>query len=152
MCVCACARVCARACVCVDLCHSGRIRGRVNAHIICYVCGPHTHVIRDYKSSNPRVNIGLALLLYVCVAHTHEPNPKVRDDSGSDSMKTNSLFIFPSPLHLSFEESQRPPEKGLIFPFHFPPNSSETSIIASSPLNSHRNQKIIRLCDPTLLQ
>ena len=43
--------------------------------IICYVRGPHTHIIRDYKSFNLRVNRLLALSLYVCVAHTHEPNP-----------------------------------------------------------------------------
>ena len=42
------------------------------------MCGPHTHIIRDYKIFNPRVNTGLALLLYVCVAHTHEPNPGAR--------------------------------------------------------------------------
>jgi len=35
------------------------------------VWASHTY----YKSFNPRVNTGLALLLYVCVAHTHEPNP-----------------------------------------------------------------------------
>jgi len=39
------------------------------------MCGVHTHIIRDYKSFNSRVNTELALLLYVCVAHTHEPNP-----------------------------------------------------------------------------
>ena len=39
------------------------------------MCGPHIHIIRDYKRTSPRVNFGLALLLYVCVAHTHEPNP-----------------------------------------------------------------------------
>ena len=43
--------------------------------IICYVCGPHTHIIRDNKSFNPRVNAWLTLLLYECVANTHEPNP-----------------------------------------------------------------------------
>jgi len=42
---------------------------------MCYVYEPHTHIIRDYKRSNPRVNIGLILLLYVGVAHTHELNP-----------------------------------------------------------------------------
>jgi len=34
------------------------------------VCGPHTHIIRDYKRTNPRVNAGLVLLLYVCGSHT----------------------------------------------------------------------------------
>ena len=47
----------------------------IGSLIIYYVCGPHTHIIRDYKRVNPCVNTGLALLLYVCVAHTHEPNP-----------------------------------------------------------------------------
>jgi len=42
------------------------------------VGGPHIHIIRYYKSFNPRVNAGLTLLLYVCVTHTHEPNPLVR--------------------------------------------------------------------------
>ena len=46
----------------------------IDSLIICYVCRPHTHIIRDYKRSNPCVNTGLILLLYVCVAHTHEPN------------------------------------------------------------------------------
>ena len=43
--------------------------------IICYACGPHTHIIRYYKKSNPCVNAGLIFLLYVCEAHTLEPNP-----------------------------------------------------------------------------
>jgi len=34
----------------------------------------HTHSIKDYKSSNSRVNARLCLLLYVYVAHTHESN------------------------------------------------------------------------------
>ena len=37
--------------------------------------GFHTHIIRDYKNFNPRVNARLTLLLYVFVTHTHEPNP-----------------------------------------------------------------------------
>ena len=41
------------------------------------MCGPHTHIIRDYKNFNPRVNTRLVLLLYVCVAHTHELNPAI---------------------------------------------------------------------------
>ena len=32
------------------------------------------HIIRDYKSSNPRVNAELVLFVYVYVAHTHEPD------------------------------------------------------------------------------
>ena len=52
-----------------------RIDTCIDPLIICYVCGPHTHIIRDYKSSNSRVNARLTLLLYMCVAHTHEPNP-----------------------------------------------------------------------------
>ena len=48
----------------------------INLLIIYYVCGPLTHIIRDYKSFNSGVNTGLTLLLYVCVTHTHEPNPK----------------------------------------------------------------------------
>ena len=39
------------------------------------MCGHHTHIIRDYKNLNLRVNTRLALLLYTCVAYTHEPTP-----------------------------------------------------------------------------
>jgi len=33
-----------------------------------------THIIRDYETTNLRVNAGFDLLLYVCVAHTNELN------------------------------------------------------------------------------
>ena len=49
----------------------------IDSFIICYVCEPDVHIIRDYKRSNPRVNVWLALLLYVRVTHTHELNPNV---------------------------------------------------------------------------
>ena len=38
------------------------------------MCVSVTHIIRDYKSFNLRVNTEFTLLLYGCVAHTHEPN------------------------------------------------------------------------------
>ena len=42
------------------------------------LCVSLTHIIRDYKSFNLRVNAGLTFLLYVCIAHIHEPNQRER--------------------------------------------------------------------------
>ena len=74
--------------------------------IICYLCGSHTYIIRDYKSFNSRVNAELALLLYVCVAHTYQPNPhKLRWQSLEIRTLTTDTWwetLLPSSLHQFF--------------------------------------------------
>jgi len=37
--------------------------------IICYMCEPHTHIMRDYKRFNSYAKLNL--LLYVYDSHTH---------------------------------------------------------------------------------
>jgi len=48
-----------------------RVDTCIDPLIICYVCEPHTHIIRDYKKCNPPVKREIdSTIVYACDSHT----------------------------------------------------------------------------------